>query len=137
MTNEQLRKIDALVAEYVIGVPLKTVFEDTYIDGERRALIPSFASTLLNTPNYPHYSTDISAAWQVVEKLAEAGIYFEIRRRKTGYTAIPFIKREKKRYGQTPYACLDSNKGWVRNKSAPLAICLAALKAVGVEVDDD
>lgn len=96
-------KIDKLVAEHIMG-------------GEIRP-----------------YSTVIQAAWAVVEKLAEEGIYLEVRRRKTGYTVVPFIKRENKRYGQSPYACVNSDNGWVRNNSVTKAICLAALRAKDID----
>ncbi len=90
------RKIDALVAEHVMG------------------LDPNRAEFALD-----EYSTDIAAAWEVVEKMS---VPLEIIRHRDG-----------KQWG-----VLDArfrNTTWA--DTAPLAICLAALKAKGVEVPHD
>lgn len=90
------REIDALVASEVLGIWPKG----------RRANM-----------SVPHYSTDIVAAWEVVEKMGGVN------------TGGGF--------------CLDISfdGGWIVNignhnstdeESAPTAICLAALKAKGV-----
>jgi len=70
------------------------------------------------------YSTDIFYAWLVVEKMQEDGWYWGI-----GYD-----------YGELVagfYTARDSegevDPYFVQAKTAPLAICLAALKAVGEE----
>jgi len=67
----------------------------------------------------PHYSSDIAAAWMVVEKLIELGFYPAIWI-KPGVVQV-YDKDER---------CIVEEKAAV-----PMAICLAALKAVGVEVD--
>lgn len=89
-----LREIDALVAEHVMG--LKEVRGYTSI---------------------PCYSTDISAAWDVVEKL---GCYVEYW---PGYGA------SMKSSGR------DSPDFLGKAKTAPLAICLAALKLKGIDIE--
>jgi len=68
--------------------------------------------------NIPRYSTDISAAWEVVEKM---------RQLKHGVVIADTC-------GQAPWV-VDFDNGQldatVENESLPLAICLAALKCVG------
>ena len=101
------RELDALVSEKVMGIKWPGVFWDGDPDSHffnRRA-----------------YSTDIAAAWQVVEKLKERGFGFWL-------TASGDCWFE------------DSN-GWrITSKadgsnSVPLAICRAALEAVAPQED--
>lgn len=64
----------------------------------------------------PAYSTDIAAAWEVVEKADLWSLYGSI--------------------GDGPYrACIqfEDREGLMTADTAPLAICLAALKAVSQE----
>jgi hypothetical protein len=75
------------------------------------------------------YSTNIKAAWEVVEKLAQMGYDVKINR---------LI------HWNTDYECLIGKDNWVDmdykyvgSDTAPMAICLAALKAVGVEVEGE
>ena|SRR3990167_5839708 len=81
----------------------------------------------------PFYSTDIAAAWRVVEKLQESGLTLHLFREPTGvwkhtnwqaefyHLDIPVTERE----------IVEAISPTVAR-----AICLAALKALGVEVDD-
>lgn len=66
------------------------------------------------------YSVDIAAAWQVVEKMIDIG-----------YSVfVDYVER---------WRCFITQGGGespVEATSAPLAICLAALEAIGVEVED-
>ncbi len=65
--------------------------------------------------NLPHYSTDIAAAWRVVD------------RRKGEYTFILSYNQHE----HTWWVCFDPvNHYEARADTAPLAICRAALKAV-------
>lgn len=105
------RKIDALIAEHVMGFK---IYED-------HTMNKPCVDTLFNIPNY---STDISAAWGVVEKVGciRAGEStvdcFSLNHWPEGYEV---------EWGFEP----------VTAKTAPMAICLAALKAKGVEVSDE
>ena len=69
----------------------------------------------------PHYSTDIAAAWQVVEKLLEilpqGGIHIEHLDYQGWSVSMCFKKAE------------GGWDGWVDAETIPLAICLAALAA--------
>ena len=97
------RELDTLVAEKVMGLNVDR-------------------SMMHNGPSYfdpPAYSTDIAAAWLVVEKLRETHDV-ELR-------------------GYQPYepnnwqVVVDSE--FYTEGTAPHAICLAALKAVGADPD--
>lgn len=90
------RELDALVAEKVFGVDVGDIYYD---------------STMQEITNFsiPHYSTDISAAWEVVEKFGR----FDLILNGSGAWCAEF------------YGSWDRSFG----DSAPHAICLAALKA--------
>lgn len=98
MSYQPGRELDALVAEHVMDVN-------------------AHANSKMNP--LPYYSTDIAAAWQVVEKLAKKEILFVIDNLMPGksfrVTAHNIKRTEFFAYAET----------------APHAICLAALKAVG------
>ena len=69
----------------------------------------------------PHYSTDIAAAWEVVEK-SRHGSHVEVAHGATSNAGK--YARWRCKFGMQVFAEADS---------APLAICLAALKACGGE----
>ena len=109
------RELDAAVHECVFGRRVKWA-------------TPSAAFNFPFDPDtrmrIPHYSTDIAAAWQVVERMRERGLYFEL-----GVAS------------KAPYA-----KAWLWNKdnywqaegrTAPEAICRAALWAARAGAGDD
>lgn len=103
------RELDALVAEKVMdvgvewwnGEPFYVVTQDGHISAYRLAA----------------YSTDIAAAWEVVEKMRERRADFYIRFVSTWTVEFDSVAG-------------DYN-GYTDGDTAPLAICLAALKAVG------
>ena len=98
------RELDAAVAEKVMKLSY-ILFDGTDKDAEE--LIPA-------------YSTDISPAWQVVEKMEKHKYYFAI------YNLID----------AEIWACRFGNQQGEfegRADTAPEAICLAALKAVDSE----
>jgi hypothetical protein len=67
-------------------------------------------------------TTDIRDAWKVVEKLSKDGFDFQVWREKGKYN-VEFAKD------------FFYSFGFAESKNVSLAICLAALKAVGVEVE--
>lgn len=101
------REIDALVAEKVMGWEPHDNGEGEIVwtHNPTRQWSVSFG-------HVPHYSESIKAAWEVVEKNIDLG--FEINCR-SGWAA----------YFGEHIAYADS---------APLAICLAALKSKGIAV---
>jgi len=128
------RELDALVAEKVMGCK---VLRHKYPDGNREWL--SCGCDVSQQGYHPHdlnddgpasdmlnwYSTDIAAAWQVVERLISMGFYpgliwgLDMNSNKT-------VCRFYSNYPHTT---------WAQEESAPQAICIAALKAVGVNVE--
>jgi Phage ABA sandwich domain len=102
-----LREIDRLVAEKVMGLKI----DDYYFVLDEKGLREG---ELLN------YSTNIEDAWQVVEKLDVE----EFSISKFGKEYHVWVETE-----------LGGEGFLIKSKTAPLAICLAALKAVGVEVN--
>lgn len=96
------RELDALIAEKVMGFPLEIIRGAPYPECPR------------------HYSTDIAAAWEVVEKDDGWGHDWRVKR---------WVSSSK------PYSCTaertaDGQNFYAEAETAPLAICLAALKAV-------
>jgi DnaJ-class molecular chaperone len=77
----------------------------------------------------PFYSTDLVRAWQVVEKMKEAR--FSIRKRFIDELQREVTPEETKNRGNL----IDA--GWMIFFLTPKAICVAALKAVGVEVEKE
>lgn len=76
----------------------------------------------------PPFSTEISVAWELVEKMIlvpDDKWFFEI---KWSFNLVVFRPAQAKDIHAKQFECI--------NKSLPFAICLAALKAVGVEVPE-
>lgn len=130
------RELDALVAEKVFGwewvedLPSRTGnrrggkflgspgFSDRNPSMARTARCKHLAEWCYN--DVENYSTDIGAAWKVVEKIQSTGLVFEISSLLNGGYNAGFYKE--------PYG---DGKCVLGIKEAPRAICLAALKAVG------
>ncbi len=150
-----MRKIDAMVAEYVMGIKVlgtahcwisgddgrmsvansleachgtaeHPVYAEPSYDGEACAdevVIGGVPACWLAV--VPFYSTYIGAAWEVVEKLHEPRYSFRFTTWGVStYTAEVWSKEKGMEF-----------KSKIQ-KSAPLAICLAALRAVGVAESD-
>lgn len=128
------RELDALVAEKVMGC--RVLHQAASVAGPYCGCLsdggykkgPHGDPREFDADLYA-YSTDISAAWQVVEKMKSNGYTFELDDRKAGWAAS-FVA-----YGQD-----SKTLGWVKAvaagvpteiaEAAPRAICLAALKTV-------
>lgn len=118
------RDLDALIAEKVMGWTRETYWVATLTiatgqreDEERSGLMGP--DGIRDVDNYPCYSDDIAAAWEVVEKLRyEYSITVETTRtRRQEILAGFFVPNS---YKPTARAVADT---------APLAICRAALLA--------
>jgi hypothetical protein len=114
------KELDALVAEKVMGLVLGFMSEE---DIEPSVVVDQ---ATMSFDVIPHYSTDIAAAWEVLDSLAvvEADV------------TISNIPPE---VGFTGYVCRILAQDFketiaTSEVSAPHAISLAALKAVGVEL---
>lgn len=108
------RELDALVAEKVMGIPV------TEEDG--RYWPPPRPGNNFSPHEILGYSTSLAAVWEVVEMLSSDCV-FEISREKAGHYSCGFYRE----------AYVDP-LGLGKADTAPHAICLAALKAVGVEI---
>ena len=117
------RELDTLVAEKVMG--WEATADGLYWDARQKRTRLVLGSAIakkreeMGIENGPGFvfapSTDIAAAWEVVEKADLWSLYGSI--------------------GDGPYrACIqfEDREGLMTADTAPLAICLAALKAKGV-----
>ncbi len=94
-----------MVAHIVMGIPNDEIYYT--VQGKKYIL-----------ESIPLYSTDIVAAFDVVEKMAERGLQLSLDR-----------------WGGDPWWAEFADKGWKHGGQAtsttvPLVICLAALKAI-------
>lgn len=101
------RDLDALVAEKVMGLkgPLANFWYET--ENGMHACLPA-------------YSTDIAAAWEVMEELKSIGSMVQV------FFSIGTWRVSWRRQNDPPSITLYATAG-----AAPHAICLAALQAVG------
>lgn len=95
------RALDALVAEKVMGFPF----------------LPDFT---------PDFSTDMGAAWKVVEAMVGPGMFFDIHVAGSGMCDTSIWVRD------DVDVCIAEQTDI---ESAPLAICLAAIQAMTPESD--
>ena len=119
------RELDLLIASEVMCEEMPGDYKQTR-DGRWMKEEPVFDSDGTYSRAYylvewpPRYSTDIAAAWQVVEKLLEVLPYQDIHLEHLEWT------------GWAVGTCFDKSEGgwddWVYADTAPLAICLAALE---------
>ncbi len=110
------RELDALVDEKVMHEG-PCAREDYGIgNGFRRCECGAVGRWNEDFVHYRPYSTNISAAWQIVEKLKaqDPALFFQLANS---------INRK--------WEC-QCGDGWSESDTAPRAICLAALKAVGL-----
>lgn len=132
-----LLELDELVGDYLTKERPTVQWEDSYgmfrfdTESEARAAIrnPYYQlylssvdwskATVVEVRTYQPYSTDLKAAWQIVERLSDAQHTMELRREQEKWVA-----------------CFGTAKP-VAASSAPLAICLAGLRVRGVEVGVD
>lgn len=112
------RELDALVAEKVMG--WKVLRHKDFPDHPDVDFTKEHG-VLMRTP---HFSTDIAAAWEVVGKLEKSHDFelIHLIYHGMGDARGWFIK-------------LDGNRVGFPQETAPHAICLSALKAVGYESD--
>lgn len=119
-----LRKIDSLVAEKVMGWRLdETNFIDYWV-GEHDGRGGDWAIAHMWKP-----TTNIQDAWEVVKKLNEK-FTVDIRDTLNDGAECYLYEFHEETESLFLYTAADG-------ETAPLAICLAALKAVGVEVEVD
>ena len=135
------RELDALVAEKVMGwkrvmappepkgFPLQGAYHacDQWYDGDTRVACRECG-------DLPAYSTSISDAWEVVEKV-EWQKFALFKHEVSKYTPEPYWTVVWQSCGEIQlHAVVDDCCAFAEAFTAPHAICLAALKAVGHEL---
>ncbi len=119
------RELDKEIAEKIFGhevVLTKTKRHEYYTIG-KPDWYDEYGEMKLVNP-LPNYSSDISNAWEVVEKFRDQGLQFELRV-SPGTLWIVWVAR----LSMIPFQ-EDELLAEAKGESAPLAICLAALKTV-------
>jgi hypothetical protein len=115
------RELDQLIAEKVMGMK---VYRRMGEDGpnpqyEKIEKVPEHCAV-----TYPPYSTDISAAWEVVEKLRNKTMAFSL--------VTMWDHSKDKLFWLAKFEWWGTERfEFSSQETAPLAICLAALKATG------
>jgi hypothetical protein len=130
-----LKELDALVGKYLTKETPQIFWEEQQVclrfDSIEEALeamhdpyfqqfIPKDArqnSSLTEVQEFRAYSSDLNCAWEVVEQLSTDADAFHVRREKGHWVAA---------FGDYPESL---------SRSAPVAICLAALRARGIDVE--
>jgi len=109
-----LRKLDALVAEKVMGEKL---FDSTIPAKDE---LGRFVDRGIFPQTVPNYSTEIAAAWEVVEACK----------------SLHIISRNNDEPNDWIIGAYDPDRVLAKTSTAPLAICLAALKSKGIDVSE-
>ncbi len=134
---EVLAEVDALVGEHVMHDLPEIYWQDSYanlrFDSAREALeamrdpyfqlfIPEgerSGTVLAEVRAFPPYSASLEDSLEVISRLSRDGLLFHLRKANGRWGAA---------FGRNAEICADA---------APLAICLAALRAKGIEVQVD
>ena len=114
------RERDALVAREVLG------YTDYWPEG-----------AAMNMERVPYYTTDIAAAWEVVEKMRERGLLVEVgnRAQSVGVGKGWYAFAVSPDYEACDECGAPYDPDYSVGATAPEAICIAALRACGVEVE--
>lgn len=126
MTREAGRELDAEVARRVMEIEPIRVNDDISVFTIRRDWLDEgdyyyYEADKSGTYELPHYSTDIAAAWEVVERLRERyDRQLEVR---------PYSLKLSNAY-RVAIRDVHAELDYVTAPTAPLAICLAALAVV-------
>lgn len=116
------RELDALVAEKVFGLVRCTADSHRGSDGATCYALPE--SPMMGG-ELRSYSTDIAAAWEVVEKIHALGWCSTL-----SALPDPSIIRYEMDFDKPPLIDSHHTKVYAIAATAPHAICLAALKAI-------
>jgi hypothetical protein len=132
-----LNELDALVGTYLTGETPQTHWEDSNthfqfstVEEALEALHDPFfrqftpeeeakPTVFTQVKPYCRYSSDLAVAWRAVEQLSANGEPLQVHRDASRWVAA---------FGKSPA---------VTGPSAPVAICLAALRARGIDVEVD
>lgn len=124
------RELDALIAEKVMGIKVtwETVLDEEGLEYEQ-AYETKNGKTYRIIDEVAPYSTDIAAAWEVVEKLVTKGLYFNLSHgRNTQGRPIRATATFKGYLLGVERTVNSYIEIYEIAESVPHAICLAALK---------
>jgi hypothetical protein len=120
-----VRELDALVAEKVMGRTLKFHSREGFDQIARNGNWSGTYEEFLDNQDYWSPSTDIAAAWEVVDHLT--------RDRGEGPILEFGLTRDFEHSWEAEFSIRSGGlNALAYSDTAPLAICLAALKAIGV-----
>ena len=122
-----MSKLDRLVAERVFGWSIVAASDGEPIWSNDCGTPLAFQYASAPVKFGPHFSREIAAAWDVVEHLRKQTKESGARKYLVSILDHPNtfeVVVENHDTGDSVYAC---------DESAPMAICLAALRAVGVD----
>lgn len=114
------KELDALIAEKVMD---NHIMRQTVINGELSYRVYSFVGED-GLYEIPSYSTDIAAAWEVVEKMLSLGFFYTVHGQEKEQYASFLEEGPTKRFP----------KPSMTKDSVAHAICLAAIKAKGITI---
>jgi hypothetical protein len=126
------RELDALIAEKVMGLVKQQCPGGDFMEfaggGGWRCSTCGFEGAwgeegMEHEKLIPHFSTDIKAAYEMQDTLKAKSYYFRTHSNKNGWY-VGIYKTGKR-----------GLLSWAEASTIPHAICLASLKAVGVEVN--
>ena len=130
--NTDLRELDAKIAEKVFGFQWKKTPKDyDGLYGDEDILVPldidhdkwQYPPKGRLSPHFwvPKYSTDLREAWRVFEKFHSRYLFWN----------PDLVKGWECKLSNTRETAKAAGKPYVYAESAPVAICLAALFAIG------
>jgi hypothetical protein len=126
-THEAGRELDALIAEKIFGYTLDYEFADMHIPPA--PAVKELRDGMDEWGILPFYSTEIGDAWLVVELMHTRGFWCQIRTPFEGHDTADCWA------GFTPHSTSGWNgrpDHWTQADTVPHAICLAALRCIGV-----
>lgn len=120
------RELNILIAEKVMGWKYRTTRNPFDYSGKDKTIYDVVdvkrVGVYTETRSLPEFSTDITAAWQVIEKMKKSGWHISIQ----------LTGRDWDVWYAGKGISQDDTRTW--DGSAPKAICLATLKAVRILV---
>lgn len=120
------RELDALVAEKVKALAWYDIREAKTIYGDQNFVALTYRDDMRGYYEIPHYSTDLAAAFQVVEKMEQKGWGFKLDLPSSSKIEVEFYLHV------AHIRDWEEGHGW--QATIPLSICHAALQALRIEV---
>lgn len=131
------RELDALVADGVMGIVWDEsrcrmcgwLVAQTQEQGCTKDLCAFVEPPATRADEPAHYSTDIAAAWKVVDRMRELGFGCKIDVEPKAHDMKPAVEF----YDYSSDSMDDYKDGHAWDEAVPCAICRAALQALGIK----